>query len=205
MLSPNRSQIFDAWLCAIAGIYLTLIMAMTAMSILICVVVLNLHHRDPSAPVPPWLHSVTYHFMAYAVCMRSQLRSTARSSVFQLCEFSRDYARATSGNSVQHGHHDDYSTSCAADDNGLCDHVSYLMKATGKKKVVLEEILKNVRHITYKMKENEEQDAIKAEWKLVAKVLDRFFLLFFVLLVLIASVVLLVVYPWLARHSFALF
>lgn len=170
---------------------------MTAMSILICVVVLNLHHRDPNAPVPPWLHYLTFNLMSYAVCMRSYLQRQNRTSAYQMCEF-----RAHSSLSNHENHLDSATeyTSCV-DENGLCDHVSYLVRNTGKKKIVLEEILRNIRHITSKMKENEEQDIIKAEWKLVAKILDRFFLLFFILLVVISSLVLLFLYPSLARNS----
>ena len=65
--------------------------------------------------------------------------------------------------------------------------------------MVLEEILKHLRQITAKLKEKDEQDNMKAEWKVVAKILDRFFLLVFVLLVFVSSLVLLFVYPLSAR------
>lgn len=38
--------------CVCAGIYLTMVMAMTGFSIVVCVVVLDLHHRNPHTAVP---------------------------------------------------------------------------------------------------------------------------------------------------------
>ena len=177
------------------GIYLTLIMAMTATSILICVVVLNLHHRDPNAPVPRWLRHLTYNIMAPMVCMRSHINHRG-STVYQLCEFAKDYAMSVHEN---HADTDQQAPQTSLEDNGICDQMCYLMKGSAKKKVLLEEVVKHLRQITCKIKEQDEQDSLKAEWKIVAKILDRFFLILFVLLVIVSSVVLLFIYPLSAR------
>ena len=83
------------------------------------------------------------------------------------------------------------------DSNGFNDQGNGLLrnKSDSTKKVVLGEILKNLKQITLKIKEREEQDSLKAEWKGVAKIMDRFSLLLFVLLVFFASLVLLFIYP----------
>ncbi len=177
---------------------------MTAMSILICVIVLNLHHRDPNRPVPPWLQR-TVTIMTYVVCMRGRLRLRTP-TVYQLCEFAREQFSPDSSRDRYSGtSFDDYNqstyhrdTSCP-EDNGLFDHVGYFLSRGSNKRVIMEEILRHLRQICLRLKEKEEQDSLKADWKIVAKILDRFFLLVFVLLVFVSSAVLLFLYPISAR------
>ena len=192
----------------VLGIYLTLIMAMTAMSILICVVVLNIHHRDPCTPVPIWLQRLAYNIMAPIVCMRHVVNARG-STVYQLCETSREYQSNSTTKEHQrdpchtnHGKQYRLSTEqrrgtreTNLDDNGLCDQVAQMLRSSSRKKMVLEEILKHLKQITSKMKDNDEEDSMKMEWKGVAKILDRFFLMLFVLLVIVSSSVLLFFYP----------
>ena len=174
-------------------------MAMTATSILICVVVLNLHHRDPNAPVPLWLRRLTHNVMAPLVCMRSHTMQRGQ-AVYQLCEFSQNYAM-----SMQHTeNHTTEETPLAAptlEDANLCEQVCYLTKSSGKKKALLEEVVKHLRQITAKLKEKDETEALKAEWKTVAKILDRFFLMLFILIVIISSTLLLLVYPYFGQKD----
>ena len=53
----------------LSGIYLTCIMGMTALSILFCVIVLNLHHEEKNTPVPRWLRYI-YNAIAFVLCFR---------------------------------------------------------------------------------------------------------------------------------------
>ena len=170
-------------------------MAMTATSILICVIVLNLHHRDPNAPVPKWLRNITYNVMAPMVCMGQPKRGQ---TVYQLCEFTREYAHGVSSNSAnpKSNHQPQDGVSAPIDENGLYDQISSLvMQGQGKKKPLLEEVVKHLQRITAKLREKDEQESLRVEWQDVAKILDRFFLMVFVLLVIISSVVLLLFYP----------
>ena len=188
-------------LVTVPGIYLTLIMAMTATSILICVIVLNLHHRDPNAPVPTWLRKLTYNIMAPIVCMRSHTTNCKGQAVYQLCEIARDYAVNLGGLSEPHSADSDSNLQyLPAEENNIGDQHYYMLGRTlGKKRMILEEILKHLRQITAKLKEREEQEALRAEWKVVAKILDRFFLMIFVCIVIISSTTLLFVYPLLGN------
>ncbi len=167
---------------------------MTATSILICVVVLNLHHRDPNAPVPHWLYKLTYNIMAPLVCMRGH--TNRGQSVYQLCEFTREYMV---GHFSQENQTESDSLNTPVDENGLCEQVCYLMKS-GKKKILLEEVVKHLRTITAKLKEMDEQENLKTQWKVVAKILDRFFLVVFIIIVIVSSTTLLLIYPLLAQN-----
>ena len=178
-------------------------MAMTATSILICVVVLNLHHRDPNAPVPRWLRKLTYDIMSRLVCMRDHTKHRDH-GVYQLYEFARDLTQTVH---VHENHTElEHSFTTLPEDNGLfsnCDQsnsYTYNRKAP-KKKLILEEILEHLQQVTSKLKETDEETAIKAEWKAVAKILDRFFLLTFVSVVILASLFLLCLYPLFGKRE----
>ena len=92
-------------------------------------------------------------------------------------------------------------TSSSMDDNGVTNEQMKLLLRSGKKKVMLEEVVQHLRKITDKIKEKDEQERLQSEWKIVAKILDRFSLIVFVFLVIISSLVLLYVYPMSAREK----
>ena len=204
----------------ISGIYLTLIMAMTAMSILICVMVLNLHHRDPNAPLPKWLRQMTFDVMAPLVFMTSQTKDRD-TALYQLCELKKEFpglasasASITPGSANGNGNNDS-GVEMTADTQSCIEDLERTQRAQRRLSIrqrlseqsteesccrVWTEVLKHVRVITAKLHENEEQDILKAEWKIAAKILDRFFLGLFVLLVIVSSIVMLYIFPLLGRH-----
>jgi len=50
------AMMLDVFVCALPGVYLTIVMAMTSVSVVTAVFVLNLHYRGPDRrPVPSWL------------------------------------------------------------------------------------------------------------------------------------------------------
>ena len=54
------------------GIYLTVTMAMTSLSIVLTVFVLQLHHVGPNTkPVPRWIRAVVISVISRIICMRS--------------------------------------------------------------------------------------------------------------------------------------
>ncbi len=82
---------------------------------------------------------------------------------------------------------------------GLYDDLEAVM-APKKKKPLFEEILQHLRDITGKMKRNIKRDQIKEEWKMVAKIVDRFLLIIFMLAIVSLTVTILYLYPVLATH-----
>ena len=60
---------------SISGIYLTIVMALTSMSVIMTVFVLNLHHRGPNKrPVPKWLRHVFLGRMSRYLCLQDNPR-----------------------------------------------------------------------------------------------------------------------------------
>ncbi len=82
---------------------------------------------------------------------------------------------------------------------GLYDDLEAVM-APKKKKPLFEEILQHLREITTKMKRNIKRDQVKEEWKMVAKIVDRFLLIIFMLAIVSLTVTILYLYPVLATH-----
>ena len=83
--------------------------------------------------------------------------------------------------------------------HGLYDDLESVM-APKKKKPLFEEILQHLRDITTKMKRNIRREQIKEEWKMVAKVIDRFLLIIFLLAIIILTSTILYIYPHVAIH-----
>ena len=54
------------------GVYTTFVMFMNTTSVMLTVLVLNLHHRNERKPVPGWVRTVAFDFLARVLCMRSK-------------------------------------------------------------------------------------------------------------------------------------
>ena len=65
----------------------------------------------------------------------------------------------------------------------------------------LSEVLKHLRTITDRLRDSEEQESIRAQWKMLARMLDRIFLLVFILIIVLSTFSLLVLYPLLGRSD----
>jgi len=169
-------------------------MGMTALSILFCVVVLNLHHEEKNTPVPHWLRCV-YNYVAFVLCMR-HYNSGQRASLFPLIDVKQSLRR----NNMS------YRRQAPLPFDGLLESSMYSDdgRSTTNHKAgsAMEEILQHLRQVTGRLKESEEQDIIRLQWKMLAKLLDRFFLILFVLLVVVSSLGLLVFYPLFGRTNF---
>ena len=80
---------------------------------------------------------------------------------------------------------------------GLYDDLEAVM-APRKKRPLFDEILQHLRDITTKMKRNIKRDQVKEEWKMVAKIVDRFLLIIFMLAIIMLTVTILYIYPVMA-------
>ena len=176
-------------------------MVMTAFSIVISVIVLDLHHHEPSSPVPRWLRRLVFGFMARLLCMKTPY-GTESSSLFQIAH-----------GRLRQSHVATHQDECLEDEvleanniagitavmRGLYDDLESVM-APKKKKPLFEEILQHLRDITTKMKRNIRREQIKEEWKMVAKVIDRFLLIIFLIAIITLTATILYIYPNLAIH-----
>ena len=173
------------------GIYLTMIMATTALSIGICVIILNIHHRYVTTAVPRWLHHVTHNILAPALRMRKQTSAVVRrlSSVSDRYVSVDRRRRSAAVHRVDHG-----SVLLLACQLGQI-HSPNDACAREDSVAVMNSILGQLTKLTRRMEDNDDIETLKCDWKMVAKVLDRFFLIFFVVVVSCTSFIILIVYP----------
>ena len=178
----------------VSVIYLTLIMSMTAASIVICVMVLNLHHRDNNAPVPSWLTTLSFRLLAPLVCMRKQVkehdqntseRPRSTQGLTAAAQTAADnqvkaHAHNTTARRAPHQHESSFTRD---------------VKRRARRREIVVEILGHIELITWRLKEEEDEQRLHCDWMIVAKILDRFFLLVFVCLVTGSTSFLLVIYP----------
>ena len=64
-----------------------------------------------------------------------------------------------------------------------------------RKKALIEEIVKHIRQITHKLDESDGDKILQADWKIVAKILDRSLLVLFTVLVVASNAFMLLIYP----------
>lgn len=189
-----------------------MVMVMTAISIVICVIVLDLHHHEPTHPVPNWLRRIVFRWMARVLCMRIPFDPQLSQDLDQAARrlFSRSVRRHSSSRAYPGSAEDGGLT-----DNGgiheqemdvavqyLHEELESLVEPRSRQKPVLEEILDHLREITDKMKRNILREQIKEEWRLVAKVIDRFLLIIFLLAITSLSLGILYIYPQIKMPDF---
>lgn len=99
---------------------------------------------------------------------------------------------------------DDESAEDINMDNGVNHFVKTLYEdleaimAPKRRMPLFEEILQHLRDITTKMKRNIKREQVKEEWQMLAKVIDRFLLVIFLLVITGLTVSILYLYPKIA-------
>ena len=221
-----------------------MVMVMTAFSIVISVVVLDLHHHEPTYPVPRWLRRLAFGCMARVMCVHTEDMNET-SNLFQIAHgteasvrhtnnsnkmnhkasMKRHCNNSTGHNNVAHGgsasgtsagmtaaefeamdeermgfiNSGDPSGITAAFMSGMYDELESIM-APCKKRPLMDEILQHLRTLTNKMKRNIKREQIQEEWKLVAKIIDRFLLIVFLLAIISMTSGILYFYPLIMNH-----
>ncbi|KAL1422278.1 hypothetical protein MTO96_022155 [Rhipicephalus appendiculatus] len=191
------------------GIYLTAVMAITSISVVMTVIVLNFHYRGPSRKeVPAWLRR-----LLLDKSNRSDLdddgdggRRPAADDTFRLVvdsvviggedrytrgEYAEHSASNESPSPVIHG---DMSRNNAS---GTARHRRCRGGAAsgGSTKRVQEEVLRTLRYLLEKQQREEHLTRTVNEWRQMALVIDRTLFWFFLVITAVSSICFLVVIP----------
>ncbi|NWS76774.1 ACH10 protein, partial [Crotophaga sulcirostris] len=150
---------------------MTMITASTALTIFI----MNIHHCGPGArPVPPWARRLILHHMAQLCCVY-EVGESCKSPRQAL---GRQVGRGDAGGlGESHGEREEGAEvgGCPRD-RCLCHHDS---------------LLRNVDYIASCFRRHRASQRRTSEWKKVAKVMDRFFMWVFFLMVILMSMLVL--------------
>lgn len=195
--SVNMSQSHGTTL-PVAAIYLTMVMVMAAVSIFASVVVLDLHHQDSSRTVPRWLRTLVFGYVGRLLCVFNPYR--------QECLRLSEVAAAASVRLKYEGVSSDDGSSVRGPSggknglNGLYDELEMLI--TQRKNLpMLEEILLHLREMSAKMRKSIKRDHVKHEWRMLAKIIDRFLMITFVGAILVLTVSILYIVPRMYQHK----
>jgi len=206
------------------GTYFNCIMFMVASSVVTTIMVLNYHHRMVDThDMPDWVKIIFLQWMPWLLRMsrpgekitrktiqvqkkmkeldKKEMKS--KSLIANILDMDDDYHPATKSHTV-HPSHPSFpkhaqplSNICLTRSNPNlpnsyeADHAapaSPLQRELGL-------ILKEIRVITDKIKEEDEASAVEADWKFAAMVLDRMCLLFFTAFTVIATLAVLAAAP----------
>lgn len=187
----------------VAAIYLTMVMVMAAVSIFASVVVLDLHHQDSSRAVPRWLRTLVFGYVGRLLCVFNPYRAECLhlSEVAAANSWRRKYegvsATVDDGGSVRGA---PGGGSCRNGLNGMYDELEVLISQR-KNVPMIEEILLHLREISAKMRKSIKRDHIKHEWRMLAKIIDRFLMIVFVGTMLILTVSILYIVPRMYQHK----
>ncbi|XP_074650363.1 neuronal acetylcholine receptor subunit alpha-10-like [Tubulanus polymorphus] len=180
------------------GIYLTTTMAMTSLSIILTVFVLQLHHVGPhQKPVPKWVRFFMFKILAKMLFIKLNTRACApgyhRSSV-------KEYRDHTDGRVREDICLTTFREPVVVDNcNGRVSPIrlSYdrVENGTEPGSVTFDKISKHLKLLVAKQNYDDTFQEITNDWRLVAHVMDRFLFWIFLLTAFMSSIAILVIRP----------
>ncbi|CAD5123976.1 DgyrCDS12281 [Dimorphilus gyrociliatus] len=161
------------------GIYLTVTMAMTSLSIVLTVFVLQLHHVGPhQKAVPLLVRKLVIEGIGRLLCMKSHLKHY--------------YTRQTDQNRA-----DEIALSNLEDQNNgrLRSHVPDIQVGSADRNVSYDGLSNHLRILVSKSGDEDDMQDIINDWRLVAHIMDRFLFWLFLIGSFLSSITILVFCP----------
>lgn len=176
------------------GIYLTVTMAMTSLSIVLTVFVLQLHHVGPNTkPVPVWIRKVVIGVIARAICMTSHLQGyyayrepNSKKDEMCLTSFIDNLDIKDSNNC--NGRLNQTQLQYGLDNRAMGDN-------NRDRNVNYDKISRHLKILVSKHDGEDEFQDIINEWRLVAHIMDRFLFWLFLIGSFLSSISILVFKP----------
>lgn len=168
-----------------------MVMVMTALSIVISVVILELHHHEPNRPVPNWLRRIVFGVLSKLMFIETPYKNESTSIFFP----KRVKNVARKGLKIDIEEIRMFEDVKRQQNCSFIDESLEIAKQLRGKQHVFEEILQHLKEITTKMKKNIKREKLNEEWKMLAKIIDRFLLLIFLLAIIGLTLSILYIYP----------
>ncbi|XP_053406202.1 neuronal acetylcholine receptor subunit alpha-2-like isoform X1 [Mercenaria mercenaria] len=188
------------------GIYLTVTMGMTSLSIVLTVFVLQLHHVGPhQRGVPKWLQILSHDILASILCLRPRVNPfiyhSARKSDTCLSSYI-DSLDSTNCNGIVVNKQNHVNNTSQVTSTTPTQQVHYQFENSYNNRISDAEMDETQDKITASLKllvekqdlEERHQDIVN-EWRFVALIMDRFLFWLFLLAAVMSSVIILVVMP----------
>lgn len=198
----------------ISGVYLTIIMAMSALSVVFSVFVLNFHHKTAAATPPPaWIKGVAL-IASYLTCSRvnfsesfpgntvvndynigsNHYHETTTQSGFHECQIN-SFEDVDVCQSLLQRQTDSKSQRC---NSGNCNGTVIIdnQSPNSKSITVLEKVMLDyVTKVLSSYDKRAHESRTLQDWREIARVIDRLFFILFLLITIISTIVILLVCP----------
>ncbi|XP_013393012.1 neuronal acetylcholine receptor subunit non-alpha-2 isoform X2 [Lingula anatina] len=201
------------------GIYLTMTMAMTSLSIVLTVFVLQLHHASPNQkPVPEWVKRIVFGVLARITGMRGAITTTGPYHLHDdivkddvcLTTFlendNNENATCNGGFQIQVDsvHHNNASQDRLNRTHSMRGSLRHLHNNhnSENKGMTYDKISKHLKLLVQKQDFEDQYLEIVNEWRLVACVIDRFLFWTFLLITTVSTLTILVIVPIVKNSSF---
>ncbi|XP_045156385.1 neuronal acetylcholine receptor subunit alpha-10-like isoform X4 [Mercenaria mercenaria] len=188
------------------GIYLTIIMAMSALSVVFSVFVLNFHHkRSGSIPPPPWIKSIAK-FASLMTCTTLTFNSDIYTSTKVQRSVPKEH-NITEYNLINVNNQDDEIETCEhlldIHTNSQCTESHKNVKSSNNNTngrahlPLVENILSDyVNRVLSGYDRLREESQVISDWKEIARVFDRMLFLIFAFITFSSTLTLLVICPF---------
>ncbi len=143
------------------GELVAVIMGISTLSVVVSIIVLYLHHKEPGTRAPRWLRRSAFGGLAKALCMRESIP-----------EYTDDKVAPAKPEGTM-------------EPEDLEDPVKPPISLAAQ--VEPDELKVYLRYLTEKMRTKDEEDAILEEWRAVARIIDR--VLFWICFIVVVIVV----------------
>uniref|UniRef100_F1KVU9 Neuronal acetylcholine receptor subunit alpha-10 n=1 Tax=Ascaris suum TaxID=6253 RepID=F1KVU9_ASCSU len=181
------------------GIYLTVVMAMTSVSVVMTVMVLNFHHRGPfNQAVPKWVHRLVLNRLRRALCMRLPYTGWKDNG---FCSANGMTKTISIGLAM-----DDFNVDSFEElDNQFLqmqetelvnvDDAAALRKKKCRPNELHSRLLKTLQVLIRRQEMEDLYQTLANEWRQVAQVIDRLLFWVFLVCTVIITLILLIIIP----------
>ena len=153
--------------------YLAIAIGITGLALMCTVAVLNFYHAEPSHPLPQWLHKTVICGLGSLLCMKQDKVQNVKHQ----SQISIPMQLATLEDDIQAQQSDDNHP-----DQGMATRESSSLST----------IASDIHQIVAGMQAAEKEEDMRKSWKLAARILDRFFLIIFLVAIFITAITMLV-------------
>ncbi|XP_045112919.1 neuronal acetylcholine receptor subunit alpha-7-like isoform X3 [Portunus trituberculatus] len=214
IVTENIPETSDA--VPLISTYFNCIMFMVASSVVLTVVVLNYHHRTPNShAMPNWIRCVLLQWLPWilrmerpgkkitrkTIMMTNKMRElelkerSSKSLLANVLDIDDDIRQIQAMGSGTPSHNGGYPrlVGRSYEEGGpiVTPHTSFCFNKTRE----LQNILRELRYITNKMRCDEEVHEIEVDWKFAAMVVDRFCLITFTTYTIVSTIVVMLSAP----------
>ena len=156
----------------IVGIYLTIVIGITGLALICTVAVLNVYHAELTHPPPQWLHKIVICGLGVLVGMKQH----------KVADVPRKMRIASPTAQVTEDPNEVQQVNIEGRDQNM---------TTGEGS----SISSNAHQIDAGWQDAEKEEETRKTWKHAAHILDRFFLIIFLVVIPITGIAMLVIYP----------